>query len=673
VITDSAGRTHILATTKIPFSLSTTGRNAILGVSTDITERRRTEKALQESERRYRNIFENAAEGVFQIGLDGRLIDVNPSLARMAGFDSALQMMAHVNDIGQQSYVHREDWMKIKGLLMEQGHIEGFEMQMFGKEGKTSWASVNARVAYDEIMRPAYFEGTIEDITKRKAVERALQESEEKYRSVVESSLAGFYIVQDGVFRFVNSRFTVITGHPYHETVGFLGPLDLTHPDDRTMVARNMEKCLTGAEAYVEYDSTLTRRDGKPVAVKVFGGSVNYNGRPAISGTFIDTTREKNLESQLRQAHKVEAIGQLAGGIAHDFNNILTVLSGYGSLLNLKMDREDPLRGYVSQILSATQKASSLTQSLLAFSRQRPVTLRPININTIVRGTEKLLKRLVTEDITLEIRLAPDDITIMADATQIDQILFNLATNARDAMKNGGTLTIETKSVILDKEFNQVHGFGKEGRYVLLSVTDTGAGMDEITREKIFDPFFTTKEVGRGTGLGLSTVYGVVKQHEGYIAVYSKPDLGTTFHIYLPVTTAEAEQPHPSPLPMEKGKETVLLAEDNESVREFIQEILGLHGYTVIKAVDGEDAVRKFAENSTIELIILDSVMPKKNGREAYDEIVKTRPDVKVLFISGYTRDIVLDKGVQEKEFAFISKPLSPEELLAKVRETLDR
>ncbi len=381
----------------------------------------------------------------------------------------------------------------------------------------------------------------------------------------------------------------------------------------------------------------------------------------------------RRLEILLHQAQKMEAIGTLAGGIAHDFNNLLTVMTGYGTLLKMRLDEADPLGAYVDEIVSASEKAATLTRSLLAFSREQPIHPNPLRINDVIKGTEKLLRRLIAEDITLNIRLAPDDIVIMADATHIDQILFNLATNARDAMPKGGTLSIETRLVEFDREFIQSHGFGEPGKYALLSVSDTGIGMDEKTKAQIFDPFFTTKEVGKGTGLGLSTAYGIVRQHNGYISVDSGPDAGTTFHIYLPAIAATAKEEQPVSLPAKRGRETILVAEDNAGVRSFIRDVLTQYGYEIVEAADGEEAVHQFEKQSDIDLLILDSVMPKMGGIEVYDEISKRKPGMKVLFMSGYTRDSVLPGGLGEREFDLISKPLSPKSLLEKTREVLDR
>jgi nitrogen-specific signal transduction histidine kinase/CheY-like chemotaxis protein len=397
-----------------------------------------------------------------------------------------------------------------------------------------------------------------------------------------------------------------------------------------------------------------------------------YKNAPAVTGTFIDINREKLLEAELRQAQKMEAVGQLAGGVAHDFNNILTVFNGYGSVLQMKMSQDDPLRIYVDQILSTAQKAASLTQNLLTFSRQQPITVEPVDINQAILGTEKLLRRLFTEDITFSLRLSPDTIAALVDPTQLDRILFNLVSNARDAMPRGGNLVLETDFVFLDNDFRQTHGFGKSGRYAHITLTDSGVGMDKTTLEKIFNPFFTTKSTGQGTGLGLSTVYAIVKQHNGFIIADSSPSQGTTFHLYFPAVGATARKEEPFPGELKTGTERIMIADDDEDVRTFIQDALRLCGYQTIEAIDGEDAIAKFREAPEIDLVILDSVMPKKNGREAFNEIAKINPRIKALFISGYTRDVVLDKGISAREFHFLSKPITLHLLLSKVREILD-
>jgi nitrogen-specific signal transduction histidine kinase len=382
------------------------------------------------------------------------------------------------------------------------------------------------------------------------------------------------------------------------------------------------------------------------------------------------------LEAQFRQSQKMEAVGLLAGGIAHDFNNILTAIIGYASLLQMKMKGDDPLRPYLEQILTSSQRATSLTQSLLAFGRKQIINPRPVNANEIITRMEKLLVRLIGEDIDLKTILTDEGITVMADSGQIEQALMNFATNSRDAMPQGGHFIIETQRAVIDDYYVKTHGYGKPGEYMLISVSDSGTGMDEKTREKIFEPFFTTKEVGKGTGLGLSMVYGIIKQHNGYINCYSEPGKGTTFKIYLPMhrEAAEVQETMESAAAPIGGTETILVAEDDADARKTTRNILENFGYTVLEVVDGEDAVKVFKENrDTVKLLLLDVIMPKKNGKEAYEEIRKLHPGAKALFISGYTANIIHKRGMLDQNLDFIMKPVSPTALLRKVREVLNK
>ena len=389
-----------------------------------------------------------------------------------------------------------------------------------------------------------------------------------------------------------------------------------------------------------------------------------------------DITEHKKLEQQLIQAQKMEAVGQLAGGIAHDFNNILTAIIGFGNLLQKEVTKNDFLNNYITKILNSAQKATSLTQSLLAFSRRQIINPKPMNLNEIIQGVERLLSRLISEDIELSTVLTDEYLTVMADGTQIETVLINLATNARDAMPDGGTCLIKTERVELDNRFIKEHGYGRSGFYALVSVQDTGQGMDEKTKGRIFEPFFTTKEVGKGSGLGLAMVYGIIKQHDGYINVYSEPGIGTTFKIYLPLIklkVKEEEVAAATPI-LKRGTETVLVAEDDTMVREFIKEVLEGFGYMVIEAEDGEEALHVFnANRDRIQLVILDVVMPKKSGKEVYDDIKKERPDMRVIFMSGYDADIIHKKGILEEGLDSILKPILPKDLLRKVREVLDK
>ncbi|MBI4690615.1 MAG: response regulator [Nitrospirae bacterium] len=383
----------------------------------------------------------------------------------------------------------------------------------------------------------------------------------------------------------------------------------------------------------------------------------------------------RHSEQKLRHTQRLEILGSLTSCVVHDFNNVLTAIMGYGHLLQMKMREDGTYRHNIEQILASAEKAANLTQSLLAFSKKKVKNPRPIELNGLIRETEKFLSRVINENVELNMKLANDNLTVMADSNQIEQVLINLCTNARDAMPEGGFLTIETSPIKLGAEFIKRHCYGKRGDYALISVTDNGIGMNEDIRKKIFKPFFTTKKDGKGTGLGLSIAYRIIKQHSGYVNVYSESGRGTTFKIYLPVTASEVEEKKSEEfITPVGGTETILLAEDDIDVREFTKAVLEEFGYTVIKAVNGEDAIIKFKENKDkIHLLLLDIIMPKKNGREVYEEIRKIRPDVKVLFASGYPSDFIHKKEICEQGLDFISKPTPPQELLKKLRAVLDK
>jgi signal transduction histidine kinase/ActR/RegA family two-component response regulator len=385
--------------------------------------------------------------------------------------------------------------------------------------------------------------------------------------------------------------------------------------------------------------------------------------------------KHEKLHAQLLQAQKMESIGRLAGGVAHDFNNMLTAIIGFGALLRRNLDKDGRSRGFLDQMLSAAEKAANLSRGLLAFGRKQMRNPKPVDLSKVVINLKKILSRVIGEDIEFKTVLKGENFIAMADSSQIEQVLLNLVTNARDAMPGGGQLIVETGLADMDDEYVKAHGYGEPGKYVLISVTDTGTGMDETTKQKIFEPFFTTKEVGKGTGLGLSIVYGIVKQHNGYINVYSEKERGTTFRIYLPLILSEVcETESRKTTVLTGGTETILVIEDDAQVRQFSRTTLESFGYRVIEAVDGEDALSRFEEyKDDVDLLLLDVIMPKRNGREVYNEINKMRPDIKVIFSSGYTGDVLTDKGIIKEEMSFISKPMSPHELLSKVREVLDK
>ncbi len=384
--------------------------------------------------------------------------------------------------------------------------------------------------------------------------------------------------------------------------------------------------------------------------------------------------REK-LQEQLIQAQKMESIGTLAGGVAHDFNNILTGIIGYGHCTLMGMTDNDPLRQNIERILEAADRATHLTRDLLIFSRHRIGEQGPTDLNQIVSKSVTFLQRMIGEDAILKSTLHCEPLPILADSHQLEQVLMNLVMNARDAMPRGGVISLQTSRILLQQDFITTHGFGKPGSHALLTVSDNGSGMDAETLRRIFEPFFTTKEVDKGTGLGLSVVYGIVKQHDGFICVESEPGHGATFSIYLPLVAEELSK-ETELLPNATssiGNETILLAEDDELVRNMMASVLADAGYTVIEAVNGEDAVQKFRDNSTsIQLLLFDLIMPRMNGKEACEEIRKVRPEVKVLITSGYAPEIVIQKASVEKGIQLLYKPVAPKALLKAVRSLLD-
>jgi PAS domain S-box-containing protein len=508
-------------------------------------------------------------------------------------------------------------------------------------------------------------------VDERRRAEEALQK-EKAFTDLIIDSLPGVFYICDEQGRLVrwNNNEKEVTGYSIDELMQ-MNVLQLFQ-GDRDLVANKIREVFETGRAYVE--ASVVTKGGTSIPFLLTGLRMVTDGKKFIVGVGIDISERKHLEEQLRQAHKMEAVGLLAGGVAHDFNNILTAIIGYGNLAKMKTPADSPVSDYIDQVLLSSERAAVLTNSLLAFSRKQIINPVPMNINEIIVRIGKLLTRLIGEDIELKMVLEGSASIILADVSQIEQVLMNLSTNARDAMAIGGTLTIKTEQINLDREFINTHGYGKEGKYVLLSMTDTGIGMDETTQTRIFEPFFTTKAMGKGTGLGLSMVYGIVKQHEGFITVASEPGIGTTFNIYLPLLQSPVRDVEiPEPLEARRGTETVLLAEDDDSVRNLIITLLTEAGYTVISSSDGEQAVEAFLKNKDrIRLLILDLIMPKKNGKEVYEAMRKIRPDIKVLFMSGYAADIFEKKDIPEEGLNLLLKPISPTLFLNRVRDTLD-
>ena len=509
----------------------------------------------------------------------------------------------------------------------------------------------------------------VSEILEQKIAERTrqLHESEEKYRVIFENTgTATVILEEDLTISLANSEFEKLSGYSGEELAGKRNWLDF-FPEKDDIITEGDPKTETDRYAFRFHD-----RKGRIRQVFVTLGSIPGTSKKVAS--LLDVTAYKRLEAQLIQAQKMQAIGLLAGGIAHDFNNILTAILGYGTLMRMKTEAGHPVLSYIDQIISSAERAAALTHGLLAFSRNQEIAPKPVNINGIIVMIEKLLRRLIGEDIELQTDLCPDNLPVMADSSQIEQVLMNLATNARHAMPGGGSLTIRTIPVVLDDIYVHEHSLTRPGRYLLLMVSDNGAGMNEATRERIFEPFFTTKEPDQGTGLGLSIVYGIVKQHDGHIDCYSEPGVGTVFKIYLPLTESAAEAGEAARLPaIAGGSETILIAEDEPGIRIVINEILTEFGYSVLEAADGEEAVTMFKEyGKRIDLLILDVIMPRLNGMEAFHAISRIRPGIRAILMSGHPADILRSKGILNKKAPFLLKPLTPHTLLTKVREVID-
>jgi PAS domain S-box-containing protein len=517
-----------------------------------------------------------------------------------------------------------------------------------------------------------------ERTSRLQATNKALWASERRFRELLENvHLIAVTLDTQGMVTFCNDFLLTLTGWRRQEVVG-ANWFDLFVPEEiRESVRAVFSVAITTGGTPAHFENLIITRGGSYRTI-VWDNTVLHNDDGAVSGVAslgTDVTDQRSLEAQLRQSQKMEAVGHLAGGIAHDFNNILTIIGGYGSMLQRTIAPGDSQREKVDQILAATERAANLTSSLLAFSRKQVLNPRAINLNEIVQKVGNFLLRIIGEDIHLKMSFKAEPLTVRVDSGQIEQVLMNLASNARDAMPKGGSLTIETDFQRMDDSFIKAHGYGAPGPYALVSVIDTGSGMDEETKQKIFEPFFTTKEVGRGTGLGLAIVYGIIKQHNGFINVYSEMGKGTISRIYIPAVMKEQEVKDylVEPEPLQGGTETILVVEDDPIVRKLMESVLGEFGYEVILAVDGQDAVDTFnAHRGKIQLILMDVIMPRKSGKDAADEIRHVDPGAKILFCSGYTAGFIQGRAEFDEGVDLIMKPIQPAQLLKKIRATLD-
>ncbi|HXI44609.1 MAG TPA: PAS domain-containing protein [Bryobacteraceae bacterium] len=644
--------------------------NGAIAIYRDVTERKQVEQALSASEGRYRLLFEKNLAGVLRTALDGRVLECNEAFAKMLGYDTS-EEVASLNV--EAFYCQPAERDAILGRLREQKALTQEEICFRRKDGAPAWILTNLNLVEDEA-GGATIIGTSFDITERKISREALKQSQQRFAAFMRhlpgvafmKNREGHYVYYNeaaqGLFQLDPQDFLGKTDHD-------VWPVEYA---DR-FVSNDRQVILT--KALVETVDPVPHKHAVHYwLIYRFPILDEHDEVQFIGGVGVDITERRQLEDQLRQSQKMEAIGRLAGGVAHDFNNLLTVISGYGHMIIRDLPHDDPLHSCVEEVLKAASRATSLTNQLLAFSRRQVIQPKVLDLNALVANMDRMLRRVIGEHIELETVLSPGIGSVKADAGQLEQVIMNLAVNARDAMSEGGRLSIRTSNVEVRRS-SRVHTDVRPGSYVKLTVADTGKGMDAEIMVHLFEPFYTSKETGKGTGLGLSTVYGIVKQSGGEIVVESEPGRGAIFNIYLPRIT-DPTQLAPSTAgerPVRAGTETILLVEDELGVRQLVHEMLRRLGYTIYEASNGADAVRIFAQHqNAIDLLLTDVIMPQMSGRELAERLKAVRPTLKVLYISGYTDDMLAHHGVLESNVYLLQKPFAPDDLAKKLREVLD-
>lgn len=645
----------------------------------DITERKRLEDLLTESEVRYRRIFDTANDGIVLLEkCAGSIVHANPAAVNMLGYSAEEYAGKMLEDIGVP--IDMSDFPRIMAALNRNGILNFDDVAVTTKSG----GSIDTDIYLVDRAKSA--QCNIRDVSERKRKEESLRQSEEKFRILFEQAADNIILLEvlaegSPIIRDANSATFRCLGYEREELLGqpisFIDPV----PDAYKTACKRRQENTAGKVSLFELghrckDGTILTFECSVSELQIGSDRFAISIERDLTERNLAIKEKSRLEAQLVQSQKMEAVGTLAGGIAHDFNNILNVIMGYGSMVLEKLAVGTPAKEQMNEVLIAAERAAALTRRLLVFSRKQIVEVKPVDINTLILGIENMLVRIIRENIDFKLKLADRSLLVLADAGQIEQVLMNLAVNARDAMPEGGRLTISTGVEEINADYVAAYGYGTPGKYALITVTDTGQGMDAETREKIFEQLFTTKGIGEGTGLGLAISYSIIKQHDGYIKVYSEPGQGSVFRIYLPLNE-KAVTPDitvENVAPVKGGDETVLVAEDDASLRHLSRILLESYGYTVIAAEDGEDAITKFMDNrERISLVMLDMIMPRKSGKEACEAIKKANPDMKVLFMSGYTMDILTTEELAGCGADFISKPFLPNDLLQKVREVLDR
>lgn len=639
-------------------------------------EKIKAESALAASERRFRSLVQNSSDLVTIVAPDGTILYASDSAERIVGYSPSSLVGTSLLE-----YLEQSDVSSVRGLL-ENGNgkssVAGpIEFSLRRADGSPVWLeAVGTNLLNDATIRGVVLNAR--DVSERKRADRALRESEERYRDLFDNASDLVCMsAPDGSLLYVNKAWQEGTGYGEGE-IGRLQLLDLVHPDSRGHYSAIIERVLQG-DRLDHVELILVPKAGAPITVEGNLSCTFKDGQPSVvRGIYRDITERKRVEEHLRRAERMQAAGKLAGGVAHEVNNMMTGVIGFSEFLLRSLDPADPRRADVEEVIRAGTRAADVTRQLLAFTRQQFLRPQVVEINTVVREMEKMLRRSLGEDKQLELLLSPEAGRVRADRGQLEQVLINLVLNARDAVNGHGRVTVQTASTLWDSDYAHRHE-GVEiplGRYVLLAVSDTGCGMEPDIQARIFEPFFTTKPIGQGTGLGLSTVYGIVKQSGGFVWVYSEPGEGSVFKVYLPEarTSRVAEAPPQPIMPPLGGSETILVIEDEDIVRNLASRGLRDHGYTVVEAENGTEALHYVQEHpGTVDLVLSDVVMPEMGGRELAQNLALYDPELPILFMSGYTGEDVVQRGLLDPGAPFQQKPFTPAALASKVRTMLDQ
>lgn len=639
------------------------------GISRDRTEQKMTERALHQSEEKYRHILDSIEEGYYETDLAGNRTFCNMALCKMYGYsyDEMMNMNYRQYSTPETAEILSKSTREVFRTGIPSIIIDH---EVKRKDGSIMLVESSVYMLRDESGKPVGFHGMVRDRTKQKKAEQALRESEEKYRLVVENAHDGIYIIQDEVVKFSNRRTEELTGYSAEE-LSRIPFTNLIHPKDRAFITEQQQKKPSGGKKPAAYSFRLINKNDEILWAELRTIEIAWDGFPATLNFLSDITPQKRAEAQFLQAQKMEAVGTLAGGIAHDFNNLLMGIQGNASLMLLNIGTDHPHYARLKSIEQQVQNGAELTKQLLGVARGGKYEVKPTDINRLIENGLDVFAR-TNKDIVIHKYLQEAVWTVEVDRSQIEQVLLNLYINARYAMPGGGDLYVETRNIIFDKDYVASYGIAP-GKFIRISLTDTGTGMDEITQKKAFDPFFTTKEMGRGAGLGLASAYGIIKNHNGIINIYSEEGIGTTLKIYLPVSKKDIVEEADFRPEILGGTEFVLFVDDQEAITQIGCELLKSLGYKVITAMSGKEAIDIYRrDRSQIDLIILDMIMPSMSGGETFDQLKKINPEVKVLLSSGYSINgqarNILDRGCR----GFIQKPFSLADLSKKVRQILD-